>query len=245
PPAPPPSYPPSYPPPPSNPGYGSDTKTIYVSRNVMNESIDLRAYGGVDYNYQGWEIVAVRANTRPNSPTQTVAQIVVDGRVFATQINPGYQINLIPQQTLIVGENANDIRLSVVGGTYIDSNQVELRQSGSGYNPNPNGQNIDINVYRSVTGSDRIDLTQYFDLSRYYGLHVVQVLVTASTNYNSGYVSLIVNGLNLGQIQFNNGYSQRQAIYLSNQPMIGNGADSLVLSTAGDMTIEQVTLVVR
>ena len=254
PPSPPPYYPPAptpppYYPPPSQPGYGDyEVKRIYLSRDVYNQSIDLRLHAGINYGYQGWTITSVRANTRPNSPAQTVAQLVVDGRIWASQVNPGYQIYLVPQSTLILDQNARNVSLQISGGTYIDSIEVELRRGGGGYNPPSNpgyGQNIDISVYRSVYGNDRIDLTQYVDLYRYRGYRVEQVIVTATSRYGSSFVNLMINGNSQGQLSFNSSYSQRQSLWLSGQPVIGQGADSIVLYTSGDMTVETVTLVVR
>lgn len=251
PPSPPPYYPPPSPPPyyppPSQPGYGDyEVKRIYLSRDVYNQSIDLRLHAGINYGYQGWAITSVRANTRPNSPAQTVAQLVVDGRIWASQVNPGYQIYLVPQSTLVLDQNARNVSLSISGGTYIDSIEVELRRNGGGYNPPPGyGQNIDISVYRSVYGNDRIDLTQYVDLYRYRGYRIEQVIVTATSRYGSSFVNLMVNGNSQGQLSFSSSYSQRQSLWLSGQPVIGQGADSIVLYTSGDMTVETVTLVVR
>jgi hypothetical protein len=220
-------------------------KRIYLSRDLYNQSVDLRLFAGINYSYQGWAITSVRANTRPNSPAQTVAQLIVDGRVVASQLNPGYQIYLVPQSTVVLDQNARNVNLAISGSTYIDSIEIELRRAGH-YNPPPSyGQNIDITIYRSVYGNDRIDITQYIDLYRYRGYRVEQVIVSATARYGSAYVSLLVNGNSHGQLSFNGGYSQRQSLWLSNQPVIGQGADSLVLYTSGDMTVETVTLVVR
>ena len=94
-----------------------------------------------------------------------------------------------------------------------------------------------------MVGNDRVDLTQYFNLAAYRGYAVTQVIVSGSAQFQVSFVTLLVNSFNMGQLQFNGGYSQRQAIYLSQRPIIGQGADSLVLATQGNMTIEHVTLV--
>lgn len=236
-------YPPSSP----APGYGAEVKSIWIGRNVMNENISLRDMAGIGRQYSGWEVVSVRANVRPNNPGRTVAQLVSDGQVVATQINPGYQINLVPSFRLVLSDYSYNLVLAIGGGTYIDDIQIELRRSGGGgYNPNPGyDQNIEISIYRSVYGNDRIDLTQYVDLYRYRGFSIRSVIVTATARYNTGFVSLLVNGLDMGRTQFSGGYSQSSSIFLNRQVIIGQGADSLVLYTQGDMTIERVTLVVR
>jgi hypothetical protein len=238
-PMPPQPAPPYYPPQPA-PGYGSEVKRIFMNRNVVNESIDLRAFAGLGYNYAGSQVLSVRANIRP-SGYRTLAQLMIDGRIVATQMDPSYQISLYPQSPLVLDQTGRDLRLVLSGSLFVDSIDVEVR---SGIN-NPGG-NIDIPVYRSVIGNDRIDLTTLVNLSRYRGLRIQQVIVTGSTRYGSAVASLMINGLNSGSLQFMSGaYSQRQSILLPNSSMIGNGADSLVLYTSGDMTVEQVTLVVR
>jgi hypothetical protein len=233
---------------PGNPGYGSEVKTIWIGRDVYNERISLQYLAGIGRQYSGWEVVSVRANTRSNSPYRTDASLISDGRVVASQVNPGYQINLVPRYQTILSEYS-DLQLAIAGGTYINDIAIEIRYNGGGYNPPPTnpgyGQNIDINVYRSVYGNDRIDLTQYIDLSRYYGYTIQSVIVTASSRYNTSFVSLLINGNNMGQISFNSNYSQQGTIYLNRPAVIGQGADSLVLYTQGNMTVERVTIVVR
>jgi hypothetical protein len=210
-----------------------------MNRQVVNENLDIRAYAGLGYNYQGAEIISVRANVRP-SGYRTVAQLMVDGRIVATQMDPGYQIVLYPQTRVLLDQSARSVSLSLSGSLWVDNIDVEVRNLG--YNP---GGNVEIPVYRSVFGNDRIDLGSLVDLYRYQGLRIQQVAVTATARYGSAAVSLLVNGFNAGNLQFTGGYSQRQNLWLSGQPVIGNGADSLVLYTSGDMTVEHVTLILR
>lgn len=242
----PPYYPPQ-PPPPQNPGYGAEVKSVWIGRDVYNETIRIQALAGIGRQYSGWEVISVRANTRPNSPARTDVALIADGRVVASQINPGYQINLFPQVRTVLSEYS-DLQLNVGGGTYINDVLIEIRYNGGGYNPPSNpgyGRNIDLNIYRSVYGNDRIDLTQYFNLASYRGYTIQSVIITASSRYNTGFVSLLINGNNMGQVAFSSNYSQQGSIYLNRPAVIGQGADSLVLYTQGDMTIERVTIVLR
>lgn len=78
--------------------------------------------------YYGWEVTAVRANTRPNSPYRTVVSLVDSNRnVLATQTNPGYQIALFP--TRYVSAGTQDLYLWLQGSTFIESIEVELRSN--------------------------------------------------------------------------------------------------------------------
>lgn len=232
---------------PGQPDYGSEVKRVFIGRNIFNETLPLRQLAGIGSRYDGWEVVSVRARTQTTNPGRTVAQLVSDGRVVATQINPGFQIDLRPQYRLILGQSAGTLQLGIGGGTFIDTIEIELRSDGGGYNPPPPpyGQNIEINIYRSVMGNDRIDLTQYVDLQRYRGRVVEQVLVTATARYNSSFIDLLINGFSMGQAHFSGGYPQIATFRMNRHLVIGQGADSLVLYTQGDMNVEHVTIVIR
>lgn len=232
---------------PGQPDYGSEVKRVFIGRNIVNETLPLRQLAGIGSRYDGWEVVSVRARTQTTNPGRTVAQLISDGRVVATQINPGFQIDLRPQYRLILGQSAGTLQLGIGGGTFIDTIEIELRRDDGGYNPPPPpyGQNIEINIYRSVMGNDRIDLTQYIDLQRYRGRVVEQILVTASARYNSSFISLLINGFDMGRAQFSGGYSQIATFWMNRQLVIGQGADSLVLYTQGDMNVDHVTIVIR
>lgn len=105
-----------------------DTQRIYVGRAVMNEQFYLRQAAGLDGTYRGWEITSVHARTSPNSPFQTVVQLIADGRVIATQMNPGNQINLVPMVPAVLDQNIRTLQMSISGSTVIvDSIEIELR----------------------------------------------------------------------------------------------------------------------
>ena len=236
-----------YPGNPGQPGYDSEVKRIYINRNIVNETLPLRQLAGIGRQYDSWEVVSVRARVQTTNPGRTVAQLVSDGRVVATQINPNYQIELMPQYRLILGQSANNLQLGIGGGIFIETIEVELRRDGGGYNPPPPGygQNIEINIYRSVMGNDRIDLTQYIDMNRYRGRVIEQVLVTATARYNAAFINLLINSFDMGRAQFSGGYSQIATFWMNQQMVIGQGADSIVLYTQGDMNVDHVTLVIR
>lgn len=230
---------------PGQPGYGSEIKRAYVGRMLINETLPLNNLAGIGYAYKGWEVVSVRATVRPNQG-RAMAQLISDGRVVATQMDAVYEINLVPQFRLFLGDRNNNLQLGINGGLFIESIEIELRRDDGSYNPfPPNSQNIEINVYRSVFGNDRIDLTQYIDLQRYRGRVVEQILVTATARYNSGFINLLINSFDIGRAHYSGGYPQIATFWINRQLIIGQGADSIVLYTQGDMTVEHVTIVVR
>ncbi len=228
---------------PGQPGYQTEIKRAYIGRPLYNESLPLRQLTGIGPEYRGWEVVSVRATIRSG---RVLAQLIADGRVVATQNNADNQIYLVPQYRLVISDTMRDLQLGVSGGLFVESVEVELRRNGGGYDPNPGyGQNIEINVYRSVSGNDRVDLSQYVDLQRYRGRVVEQVLVTATARYNSSFIDLLINGFNMGQAHFSGGYPQIATFRMNQHLVIGQGADSLVLYTQGDMDVEHVTIVIR
>lgn len=116
-----------------------------------------------------------------------------------------------------------------------------------GYPPNPPGygrQQVNINVYQQLYGNDRLDLTTYFNLSRYRGWAIEQVIIEGRANgYGSAALNLIINGNNYGQARYSGGYSQSQSIWLSRRPVIGMGADSIMLYSSGQLNVERVILI--
>ncbi len=120
---PPPNY---YPPQPAPPYYGQRiVQQVYVGRPVANETLQLSYLAQLNTQYYGWEITAVRASTRPNSPYQTVVQLLTsDRQILASQVNPGYQITLFPNYRVMAGYQ--DLYLVISGSSYIDSFEVEL-----------------------------------------------------------------------------------------------------------------------
>ncbi len=121
----PPPAPPYYPPTPPPPSYGQRiVKQVYVGRAIQDEMYQLSYYADLS-QYYGWEITAVRASTRPNSPYRTVASLVDANRsILATQTNPGYQIQLFPSRTALAG--SQELYLWIQGSTFIETIEVEL-----------------------------------------------------------------------------------------------------------------------
>ena len=101
-------------------------KQVYVGRSVQDEMYQLSYYADLS-QYYGWEVTAVRATTRPNSPYRTVASLVDANRsIVATQTNPGYQIQLFPRYSFTAG--TQDLYLWIQGSTFIETIEVELLQ---------------------------------------------------------------------------------------------------------------------
>lgn len=243
-----PNYPPPRPDYPNYPDYGQqEVRSGYIGRSVRNERFNLRQLVGLDSYYAGWEVVAVRAVARPNSSSTTVARLVNDGRIIASQTNPGYEIGLYPQTRLILGSNTQGLQLEIVGSTYVEQVEVIVQRTngGGGYPPPVGGDGqIDIPLYRNTYGNDQIDLNPYIDFYRYNGYRIEQIIVQARSSYGTGIVDFLINGFNMGSMQFRDGgYSSQDSLYISQRPMIGRDAGSLMLHTRGNLTIENVSII--
>ncbi len=230
------------------PDYGQgEVKRVYIGRSVRNERLPLRELAGLGSAYRGYEVVSVRARTRPNSNATTTVQLVADGRVIATQRNPGYQIDLRPQIRAELGTVVRSLQLTVSGSTYIEDIEIQVVRGnggGGGYDPQPGygQQRVDIRVDRSMYGDDRIDLTQYVNLSQYRGYAIEEVIVTGSSQYEVAFLDLLINSFNQGQATLSQ-YRQNHSYRLNNRPVIGRDASSIALYSRGNLTIERVTLV--
>lgn len=256
---------------PDHPGYDdgqTEVRSVYIGRSVRNEVLDLRRLAGLGIHYRGWEVVSVRAKTRPDSPYTTTVQLLADGRNVATQVNPGKRINLIPTQRLVLGSSVRELEMYISGSTIIEEIAIEIRQTQDGIphepdypdypgqphepppypgnpypgNPGYGQQNLDLWINRSTYGNDRIDLGLYFNMQQYRGYRIQQVIVHAQAQHNVALAELLTNGFSQGTLQFDR-YSQAQSLVLHQRPDIGGAASSIVLYTRGNMNVQHVTLV--
>jgi hypothetical protein len=224
------------PPQPPQPVQLSDTKVISIGRSVQNESLSLRQLSDIGPEYRGWQVVALTANTRPNSQARTVVNLTSNGVLMATQTNPGSQISLVPQRRLTLGEAVDSLALSVTGSTIIDSITMQLRYDER--------QVVTIEVNRSVNNNEVIDLTQYADLRSQMGRSIDQILVTASSP-SGGSILIAVNNTNLGQPQLTTGLLEEKSVLVDKEQILGSAAYSTSLYTYGDVTIGHVTIILK
>ena len=113
---------------PQRPGYYEETIQIQIGRVIQNEVLPLRRLGRIDERYNGFEVVAVTGYTRPVGPYSTQAYLVGDRSSFAQQFNPDYQLNLIPNPRMIIGETVRTVQLDIRGALFVDIVYVTLRQ---------------------------------------------------------------------------------------------------------------------
>ena len=100
---------------------------------------------------------------------------------------------------------------------------------------------VDLNVYTRLYANDRLDLTQYIDSYRYNGYRIVRIDISATPDYQTAFINLMINGFAVGgNLQIDN-YNCSATAYPDNA-VIGQSAASIVLYTQGNMTVNSVTL---
>lgn len=93
---------------------------------VKNQILDLKKWGLVNDNYEGYEVVAISGNLVPNSPAKTVVQLLADGVVVASQTNPGKKLRLTPN-TYVQWGDVTSLKLKIIGSTKITNLSIRLR----------------------------------------------------------------------------------------------------------------------
>lgn len=233
-------------------GFGQqqrEIKYVFIGRSVYNETLALRQLAGLGQQYQGWSVTNVRARTTPNSPARTTVQLLADQRVVAQQINPGYQINLYPQYEVILGITTQRLQLFIAGSTYIDTLEIEVMRGGNGggYNPNPGypgypNLTIQLNIQAVMGQQGHVDLNNYINQNQYRGRRIDRIEVTARAQGQLSLVDVVVAGYNSGTLQFSNGFSQTQTVFVQGAVI---GQHALYLSTRGYMVVETVRIYLR
>lgn len=97
-----------------------------VNLAVKNQILDLKKWGLVNDNYEGYQVVAISGNLVPNSPAKTVVQLLADGVVVASQTNPGKKLRLTPNQVIVWGD-IGTLKLKIIGSTKITNLSIRLR----------------------------------------------------------------------------------------------------------------------
>lgn len=149
-------------------------------RTVGNESIPLREIAELGYMYNGWQIVAIRANTQVVDQHRTTVELVEDGIVHATQVNPGNQIVLYPN-SLLIDANTQNIQLRIGGYTHIESMTIELRNV-RGYNIDADwgfAQYVDVDLNVDAYSNSFVNLNDFVNLSMFSGRILERVNVIA------------------------------------------------------------------
>lgn len=219
-----------------------EQKIIYLGRRVSNETLALRQLAGIGENYRGYTVQSVVVEIRRSGP-QAEISLIADGREEDTSYSPQGAIQLYPRYRAVIGEDIRSLQLSVRGTAEIASITVNLIDNDRVERPGRPGRGIDVPLYvsRRMYGNDRLDLTQYIDMYRYRGYRIQEIVIEATPVYNTALIDLLINGFNQGQTLQVDRYNSRQTVRPQNA-VLGQGAESLVLYTRGDLDIRQVTL---
>lgn len=233
---------------PGYPNYGrQEQKVIYLNRRVVNENISLTQLAGIGANYRGYTLDSVVVNLRSTDYNVNVA-LLADGREEDRLYSPQGSVQLRPRYRAVIGDDIRNLDLQIYGGvTFVDSIVVNLIDNGRPGRPGPGrplpGRGVDVPVYvsRRLIGNDRLDIGQYVNLNAYRGYRIQEVVIDATPVYNTALLDLLINGFQQGQTLQLDRYNSRQSVRPQNA-VIGQGADSLVLYTRGDLDVRGITL---
>lgn len=222
-------------------------------RDVGDTRIPLREIAELGYMYNGWQVVSVRANTRSMDPHTTTVQLVENGQVYATQVNPGSQISLYPSALLLVDSNTQDLSLNIAGWTHIDSITIELRNY-NGNNINLDwgyAQYVDLDLNVDAYDNSYVNLNELMDMSIFNGriLERVNVIAELPDQATPGVVtnvSLLSSSQTLGQVQFSSYDPEQLPIWTDyNRFVLGQNIVDLALYADGPIHFDRVILKIK
>jgi hypothetical protein len=108
--------------------------------------------------------------------------------------------------------------------------------------PDPGSFSVPVYVNRQMYGNDRLDIFQYINAYQYRGYRLVAIDFTASASYNTALIDVLINGFQTGPTVNLSPYVQNFRVFPNGAIYIGQGADSIVLYTRGDLFVQQVVL---
>lgn len=110
------------------------------------------------------------------------------------------------------------------------------------HRPDPGSFSLPIYVNRQMFGNDRLDVSQYINLYQYRGYRLVSIDITASASYNTALMDVIINGFQIAPTINLGRYTQNFRVFPNGPAYIGQGVDSIMLYTRGDLYLQQVVL---
>lgn len=234
-------------------GGRQEQKIVYLNRRIQNETLDLRYLAGISEQYRGYTVESVSVDVQRSGPYAEVA-LLADGRTEEAAYSPQGRIDLRPRFGSVLGRDIRSLQLAVRGNAFIGEVTIILTESrmdrpdrpGRPGRPGRGGEeyrteDVQLFVNRRMYGTDRLDLTQYIDMYRYRGFRIQSIEIDARAIYNTALLDVLVNGFNQGPTTQIDQRGFRQSVYLQNA-VIGQGADSIVFVTRGDLDIRGVTL---
>ncbi|WP_413288605.1 hypothetical protein [Bdellovibrio sp. HCB337] len=111
-----------------------------------------------------------------------------------------------------------------------------------GYPPGPQTFAVPAYVDGNYYGSSYIDLGRSINLYQYRGYRLVAIDFMASAHYGSALMDILVNGFQITPTINLNSYPNNFRIFPNQYMVIGQGADSIVFATRGDMQLRNVFL---
>ncbi|MNJ91253.1 hypothetical protein D3C87_89010 [compost metagenome] len=230
-----------YPEPPGRPGQGGYTeqKSIILNRRVTNEVLPLRQMMGIDARYDNYTVESVMVDVRGSTQNSSI-DLLINGYIEQQVGFPRGRITLYPRNNMVLGRDIRALQLGIRALVDVDAVYVTLR-SGRGGGGYEREIPVTVGVTRRLTGNDRLDIGSYINLNSYRGYRIQAIEVYANAAYNASFLDLVINGFNQGRTLEFGRYAQTMVVNPTNA-VIGQGAESIVFYSRGDMDVHQVTL---
>lgn len=216
-----------------------EQKSAYVQRRFVNQQIALRQLLGIDERYRGYTVESVIVDVRGSGANASLDLEVNNSREDSAR-SPRGRLELRPRLNSEIGRDVQSLQLRIRGVVDIDMITVNLREGRHG-GGDFREINLPLFVSRRMLGADRLDLTRAIDMNRYRGYRVTAVDIDARAVHHTATLGLLINGFGQGQALTLGPYPQLQSIYLQNT-ILGQGAESLVLYSMGDLDVRAVNL---
>lgn len=115
---------------------------------------------------------------------------------------------------------------------------------GPGYPPGPGYGSITIPVYadRVMYDNDHINIGQFVNLYQYRGYRITSIDFTASSQFRSAWLDVLVNGYQMAPTINLNPYANNFRIFPNQNLYIGHGGENITLYSRGPVNIRNIFL---
>lgn len=232
---------------PGRPGRGGDgrgggrndviVKSVSLYRTVRNENLALRQLANIGTQYNGMTVESVTVLLQ--SPENAKLQLSVNGLVADVKRANSTYVVLTPQREDVLGREVSSLKLQVRGQARI--NTIEIRLRGGMQDQLPNRQSVTLNVYRSTSTQDRIDLSSLMDMRRLQGYRVESMVINARAQGRAALIDVMMDGRLVSQTMNVSDRSMDLQVRLNRSVQLSLYS-RLELATRGLMNVDRVTL---
>lgn len=227
------------PPGPPNPGPnpGSEQRSVILRQRFINQTISVRRLLGIDNRFNGYSIDSVVVDVHGiNVGTQM--HMTINGQIRESLLNPLNRVYFIPRFKAVFGAGVQDLGLYIQGLADIDAITLNMTRPSDNQ---PEQVTVPMNIFKRMYGNDRVELSQYADLTQYNGMRLVALEITGRANAETAAVDVVIDNRNSTNSVELNSVLQTYTVYPRNV-VIGRDAAFIALLNRGDLNIDTVTL---